>query len=102
MVELIMADGNQKPLVQSGLLLTETAGLRLLEIAVAKAEELAGKQFLLGDSYTVADAYLFTVLNWSHWVQLDLAPWPAINEYLERVGGRPAVQAVLKDEGLLG
>lgn len=66
------------------------------------AAQLAGKQFLLGDSYTVADAYLFTVLGWSRWVQFDLAPWPTINEYLGRIAARPAVQAALKDEGLLG
>lgn len=66
------------------------------------AAQLAGKQFLLGDSYTVADAYLFTVLGWSRWVQFDLAPWPTINEYLGRIAARPAVQTALKDEGLLG
>lgn len=66
------------------------------------AAQLVGKQFLLGDSYTVADAYLFTVLSWSRWVQFDLASWPTINEYLGRIAARPAVQAALKDEGLLG
>ena len=65
------------------------------------AAQLAGKPFLLGDSYAVADAYLFTVLGWARWVQFDLAPWPAINDYLGRVAARPAVQAALKDEGLL-
>lgn len=66
------------------------------------AAQLEGKQFLLGDGYTVADAYLFTVLSWSPWVQFDLAPWPAINEYLGRIAARPAVKAALKNEGLLG
>ncbi|OPK05584.1 MULTISPECIES: glutathione transferase GstA [Pseudomonas] len=66
------------------------------------AAQLAGKQFLLGDSYTVADAYLFTVLGWSRLVQFDLASWPTINEYLGRIAGRPAIQAALKREGLLG
>jgi glutathione S-transferase len=66
------------------------------------AAQLAGKSFLLGDHFTVADAYLFTVLGWASWVQFDLTPWPVLNEYAQRVGGRPAIQAVLKDEGLAG
>lgn len=86
---------------------TPEAWKTLLKLTLAKrcdhvAKQLAGKPFLLGDSYTVADAYLFTVLSWSRWVQLDLAPWPTINEYLARIAARPAVQAALKSEGMLG
>jgi len=65
---------------------------------VAKA--LEGRDFLLGDTFTVADCYLFTVLNWSHWVKIDLSRWPSVTEYLQRVAARPAVQAALKAEGL--
>jgi glutathione S-transferase len=64
------------------------------------AEQLAGKTWLMGDTFTVADAYLFTVLNWSNWLQYDLARWPAVTAYLARVAARPAVQAALKAEGL--
>jgi len=63
--------------------------------------ELAKKPYLLGDSYSVADAYAFTVLGWSKWVNLDLSPYAHIVAYLDRVGARPAVQAALKKEGLV-
>lgn len=63
---------------------------------------LAKKSFLLGDSYSVADAYAFTVLNWGQWVGVDLKQWPNISAYMARVSSRPAVQAALKQEGLLG
>jgi glutathione S-transferase len=48
----------------------------------------------------VADAYLFTVLGWTRWVEMDLARWPALTAYVARVAARPAVQAALKAEGL--
>ena len=64
------------------------------------AKELAGKPYLMGDSYTVADAYLFTVLNWPRYVDMDIAKWPALKAYWKRIGARPAVQAALKAEGL--
>lgn len=67
---------------------------------VAKA--LEGRSFLMGDAFSVADCYLFTVLNWAHWVRIDLSRWPAIGEYLKRVAARPAVQEALKAEGLKG
>jgi glutathione S-transferase len=66
---------------------------------VAKA--LEGRDYLMGETFTVADCYLFTTLNWSHWVKIDLTRWPGVTAYLKRVGARPAVQAALKAEGLL-
>lgn len=63
-------------------------------------EQLAGKSYLLGD-YSVADNYLFVVLNWSGRVGIDLAPYPNITAYMARMLARPAVQAALKAEGLL-
>jgi glutathione S-transferase len=62
--------------------------------------QLAGP-YLLGDQFTVADAYLFTVLGWSKYVKFDLTPWPKLGEYLGRVAGRPGVQQALKAEGLI-
>ena len=64
------------------------------------AQQLEGKDYLLGNEFTVADAYLFTVLNWSRFIQLDLGAWPALVAYQARVAARPAVQAALKAEGL--
>jgi glutathione S-transferase len=61
---------------------------------------LAGKSFLLGDQFTVADAYLFTVTNWARAVKLDLGEFANLTAYQQRIAARPAVQAVLVAEGL--
>ena len=63
--------------------------------------ELAGKQYLMGDAYTVADGYLFTVTNWAGHVGLDLSPYPNLIAYRARVGARPAVVEAMKAEGLI-
>lgn len=63
--------------------------------------ELGSKQFLMGDTFTVADAYLFTVLGWCSFVGIDLGQWPGLKAYHGRIAGRPAVQASLKAEGLI-
>jgi glutathione S-transferase len=65
------------------------------------AKELEGKQYLMGDAFSIADIYLFTVLNWPRYVGIDIGKWPALKEYHKRIGGRPAVQAALKAEGLV-
>lgn len=57
--------------------------------------------FLTGEHFTVADAYLFTVLSWGKHVNLDMARWPRVNEYLARVAARPKVQEALRAEGLV-
>ena len=64
-------------------------------------KSLAGKQFIMGDKFTVADAYLFNVLNWTNPLKIDLAKWPNIQAYMGRVGARPKVQETLKAEGLV-
>ena len=61
---------------------------------------LGGRKFLLGDAFTVADAYLFTVLRWSGAVHVDLAKWPVLTAYVARVGERPKVKEALHAEGL--
>lgn len=66
------------------------------------AGQLEGKQYLMGDDFTVADAYLFTILSWSKMLKVDLSPWPVLSSYTSRVAERPAVQAALKAEGLIG
>jgi len=62
---------------------------------------LEGQPYLMGASFTVADAYLFTVLSWTAHLNVDLSNWPVLKEYLARVAGRPAVRQTLADEGLL-
>lgn len=62
---------------------------------------LARQPYLMGENFSVADAYLFTILNWAKWVKLDLGEWPALGAYSARVAARPGVQKALKTEGLL-
>jgi len=61
---------------------------------------LAAQDWLAGD-FSVADAYAYTIVNWTTFLQLPLAPYPNLQRYLARVAARPAVQAALKAEGLL-
>jgi glutathione S-transferase len=62
--------------------------------------KLADRKFLMGDTFTVADAYLFTLLRWTGLVQVDLTGWPVLTAYLARVHERPKVQEALHAEGL--
>lgn len=63
--------------------------------------ELAGKDYLLGTAFSVADAYLFTVTNWARLVKVDLSTFANLLAYRARVGERPGVQAAMRAEGLL-
>ncbi|WP_279116875.1 glutathione transferase GstA [Acidithiobacillus thiooxidans] len=65
------------------------------------SRQLEGKDWLLGEGFTVADAYLFTVLGWGRHVGIELEQWPVLQAYQGRVSMRPAVQSALKAEGLL-
>jgi len=63
---------------------------------------LTDKAFLLGEDFSVADCYLFTVLSWCTYVKIDVAAvWPGLKSYVDRIAVRPAVQAALKAEGLI-
>jgi glutathione S-transferase len=62
---------------------------------------LGKKPYLLGNTFTVADAYLFTVLNWTGHVKIDLGKWPVLAEFKSRVAGRPKVIEAMKEEGLI-
>ena len=64
------------------------------------APQLASRPYLLGERFTAADAYLFTLLNWCSFTGVDLGRWPALKEYHARVGARPKVREALKAEGL--
>ena len=65
------------------------------------ASELERRPFLMGEQFTVADAYLVTTLNWAKPAGIDLSVWPRLAEYRTRVRERPAVLAALEAEGLL-
>jgi glutathione S-transferase len=60
--------------------------------------QLEGKAYLMGDGFTVADAYLFTVTRWAGFVKLDLSAFKQLEAYMARVGARPAVQAAIAAE----
>ena len=62
---------------------------------------LAGKTYLTGNDFTIADAYAFVVINWTNFVGIDLAKWPAIQAFQARVAARPKVQEALVAEGLI-
>ncbi len=64
-------------------------------------DRLAGRDYLFGDQFTAADAYLFTVTRWAHAVKLDLSEFPNLQAFQKRVGERPAVKQAMKEEGLL-
>ena len=64
-------------------------------------KQLAGKQYLMGDAFSVVDAYGFTILNWANFKDIDLSRWPNISAYMGRVAARPKVNEALKAEGLV-
>lgn len=59
------------------------------------------KRYLMGEQFTVADAYLFTILGWAPLVGFDLGRWPVIQQYAARVGQRPLVVEAMRQEGLV-
>lgn len=77
------------------------AKTKLLERLKWVDEELADKKYLLGDVSSVADPYLFTVTNWAPRVAVDISPFANIASFRERMAARPAVQAAMREEGLL-
>jgi glutathione S-transferase len=79
----------------------DSAERKLVERFNWLTEQLVGKTYLMGKRFGVVDAYLFTVLNWTTFVGIELASWPVLHAYLARVAARPRVQEALKMEGLL-
>jgi glutathione S-transferase len=75
----------------------ERLGLRLDWLAA----RMEGREYVAGSRFTVADAYLFTVLNWGQWTGVDIGRWPVLKDYLRRIASRPRVQEALRAEGLL-
>ena len=63
--------------------------------------QLTGRDYLMGKQFTVADAYLYTILRWTNFVGIDLAKWPVLAAYEARVAARPKVREALIAEGLI-
>jgi glutathione S-transferase len=63
--------------------------------------QLATRTFLLGERFTAADAYAFTIVGWARPTHIDLTPYPHLRSYMERIAGRPKVQEAMRAEGLL-
>ncbi len=60
-----------------------------------------GQHYVLGNHFTAADAYLFVVMNWCHFVGIDLQQWPNLEAYRAAMAMRPSVKAAMSAEGLL-
>ncbi|MDD5247704.1 MAG: glutathione transferase GstA [Rhodocyclaceae bacterium] len=65
------------------------------------AGQLGERPYLMGETFTVPDAYLFTILRWGKWTDIDIGRWPVLKTYVERIAARPAVHAALAAERLL-
>ncbi len=77
----------------------KTAAREMITKRMAHPEQhLAGREFMVGDHFSIADAYLFVVAGWSHYLGLDLSGFPNLTAFLKRIGERPAVQAVQQVE----
>ncbi|MDT9597411.1 glutathione transferase GstA [Sphingosinicella rhizophila] len=80
------------------------ATIEARELLAAKfdyvASRMEGNPFLTGESFTIADCYLFVVLRWSRIHHIDLGRWPALAAFVARVAERPAVRAALHSEGM--
>lgn len=79
----------------------EIAKTRLVDRLQWVDNELCGKTYLMGDTFTVADAYLFVVAGWGKYVGVDISALAHLSAFMARVGARPAVQEALRAEGLL-
>lgn len=66
----------------------------------AAQDRIGASGYLVGDSFTVADAYFFTLLGWCNFLKMDMSPWPKLGEFAQRISSRQAVQQALSEEGL--
>jgi glutathione S-transferase len=81
---------------------TKQAVKERLAVRFAEMDRRLAKQpFLLGERFSVADAYAFTIVNWSHLLMVSLKPYPALAAYMARIAARPMVMAAMQAEGLL-
>lgn len=79
----------------------DTATAQVAKRANYIESRLDGSTYLLGETFTVADAYAFVILHWSNYVGIDLTPWPNIRGYLNSIQARPAVIKSMRAEDLI-
>ena len=90
------------PLFHDGAEVENTKAREKLARNFGWIEKRLGKSpWLMGEQFTVADAYLITVLNWMRAAGIDIAPWPGLKEYRDRARKRPAVVAAMEAEGMI-
>jgi glutathione S-transferase len=65
------------------------------------SEKLGKNDYLVGKNFTIADAYLFTIMSWGKYLNFDFSKWANLTAYQNRIYQRPSVQKALKEEGLL-
>lgn len=88
--------------LDNGEVLTENAAI-LQYLADLKPEArlaLAGHEYLLGNEFSVADAYLFALTRWAEFVKFDLSDFPHLQAFQRSISARPAAQAAMRAEGL--
>ena len=78
----------------------ETARRNLAKRFAYVEKRLASTPYLMGDIFTIADAYLFVLVNWTDHLGVDLTPFPSLRDFRARIKARPAVQKAMRDEGL--
>jgi glutathione S-transferase len=76
---------------------TNTLNARLATVA----KQLTAQDYLVGERFTVADAYLFIGLNALRYLNFDISAWPVLADYLAKIAARPAVQQAMREEGLM-
>lgn len=82
----------ERPNVEAGI----ARRLAIFEAILAKSGP-----YLMGETFTVADAYFFVVTNWANFVDIDLNQWPHVADYMERTAALPAIREAMKVEGLI-
>jgi glutathione S-transferase len=77
------------------------ARARIIDKLALLEKHLSTHDYLLGRSFTAADAYAFAIISWSRLTQIELTPFPALKRYMDRIAARPKVQEAMRAEGLL-
>jgi len=92
---------NGKVLTEDPAIVQYQADQKPATALVPPERQLAGRKYLFGDQFTAADAYLFAVTRWAGFTKVDLSDYANLQAFQQRVAARPAVQAAMREEGLI-